>query len=110
MAIDHAAIRQIGTCPWSPCPQHPTWWLLRQDCSGYVAAAMLLLHSGLQSCTPLWLAARCRAALLALEEESLPLMMEAMWAANVLDMQHTLRKVRSWQWSSCGGPLWLRLV
>jgi len=23
-------------------------------------------------------------------------MLEAMWAANVLDVQHTIRKVRSW--------------
>lgn len=29
----------------------------------------------------------------ALEEAALPLMLEAMWAANVLDIQHTLRKV-----------------
>ncbi|KAF5827246.1 hypothetical protein DUNSADRAFT_1070 [Dunaliella salina] len=34
-----------------------------------------------------------RAALLQLEEESLPLMLEAMWAANVLDVQSTIRKV-----------------
>jgi hypothetical protein len=38
-------------------------------------------------------AMRCRAALLQLEEESLPLMLEAMWAANVLDVQSTIRKV-----------------
>jgi hypothetical protein len=31
----------------------------------------------------------------ALEEAALPLMLEAMWAANVLDIQSTLRKVRA---------------
>lgn len=29
----------------------------------------------------------------AMEEEALPLMLEAMWAANVLDIQQTLRAV-----------------
>jgi hypothetical protein len=56
--------------------------------------AQVCVPSRLNSCA-LYCAGVCRRA--ALEEAALPLMLEAMWAANVLDIQTTLRKVRSCQ-------------